>query len=111
MMAIMADIIASVEPQQIVISRSGFFDDRVAQSFSAPGDGVLVDVVGDGLARGFLDLGGGGEVRESLRKIDGVVFECEARHFANDGLGEFFGFCREHAAGDVSDSHGLKRKV
>ena len=51
-----------------------FLDDGVAQALGAPGDGVLVDVVGDGLAGGFLKFRGGGKIRKTLRKIDGIVF-------------------------------------
>ncbi len=75
-MAIIEDIIASVEPQQTVISRSGidgnalraleFLGDGVAQRFRAPGDRVLIDVRGDGVLRGALDFGGRGEIREIL---------------------------------------------
>ena len=50
---------------------------------------------------GFFDFGGRGEIRESLRKIDGVVFEREPRHFADDGLGELLGFCGEHLSRDL----------
>ena len=41
-----------------------FPGDGVAQFLRAPGDGVLIDVVGDGLAGGFLDFGGRGKIRE-----------------------------------------------
>ena len=82
-MAIIEDIIASVEPQQTVISRSGStrmpwvrsnFSAMASRSgFGAPGDGVLIDVVGDGLARGFLNFRGRGKIGKALRQIDGVV--------------------------------------
>ena len=122
-MAIIADIIASVEPQQIGDFAFGidanslraleFFDDGVAQRFRAPGDRVLIDVVGDGLAGGFLDFCGRGEIRESLREIDGVVLQRQARHFADDGLGELLGFGRKHAAGELRHrrvcSHGREK--
>ena len=78
-----------------------FFDDGVAQGLRAPGDGVLIDVVGDGLARGFLDFGGRGKIGKTLGEIDGVVLQRQARHFADDGLGELLGLGGEHAAGDV----------
>ena len=77
MMAIIAAIMASVEPQQTVISRSGsmrdalraleFRGDGVAQFLRAPGDGVLIDVGGDGLLRGALDFGGRGKIGKALR--------------------------------------------
>ena len=70
----MVAIMASVEPQVTVISRSGidghalgaleFPGDGVAEFLGAPGDGVLIDVVGDGFARGFLDFLGGRENQE-----------------------------------------------
>ena len=63
----------------------------VAQFLRAPGDGVLVDVVGDGLARGFLDFFGRGKIRKSLRHVDGVMLHGQARHFANHGFGESLG--------------------
>ena len=97
-MAIMVDIMASVEPQQTVISRSGsivesvgaveFFGDGVAQRFRAPGDGVLIDVRGDGVLRGALDFRGRGKIGKALREIDGAVLQREARHLANHGFGE-----------------------
>jgi len=83
------------------LSAREFFDDGVAQGFRAPGDGVLIDVVGDGLARGFLDFFGRGKIGKSLGKINGVVLQRQARHFANDGFGELLGLGGKHAAGDV----------
>ena len=65
-MAIIEEIIASVEPQQTVISRSGSiatpcvrsnFAAMASRTFCAPGDGVLIDVRGNGLLRGVLDFG------------------------------------------------------
>ncbi len=92
---------ASVEPQQTVISRFGigrralgaleFFGDGVAKRFRAPGDGVLIDVGGDGFLGGALDFGGRGKIREALGEIDGAVADGQARHFANDGFGEALG--------------------
>ena len=40
--------------------------DGIAKRLGAPGDGVLVDVGGDGLGRGLLQCFGGGEVGEAL---------------------------------------------
>jgi hypothetical protein len=80
-----------------------FLDDGVAERLGAPGDGVLIDVVGDGLAGGFFDFEGRGEVGETLGEIDGVVLEGEAGHFADYGFGELFGLGGKHAAGDVGD--------
>ena len=80
-----------------------FFDDGVAQRFRAPGDGVLIDVVGDGLSRGFLHFHGGGKIGKTLREIDGVVLHGQARHFADDGFGELLGLGGQQAARDVRD--------
>ena len=76
MIAIIADIIASVEPQQTVISRSGstcdalspreFLGDCVAQGFCTPGDGVLIDVGRNRFLRRALDLDRRGKIREIL---------------------------------------------
>ena len=106
----MADIIASVEPQQMVISRSGStrmpwvrsnFSTMASRSgFRAPGDGVLIDVVGNGLAGGFLDFGGRRKIRKSLREIHCVVFQGETGHLADDGLRELFGLGGEHSAAE-----------
>ena len=49
------------------LSAFEFFHDGVAQRFRAPGDGVLIDVVGDGLAGGFLDFCRRGKIRKTLR--------------------------------------------
>ena len=97
-MAIMADIIASVEPQQTVISRSGStatpcvrskFAAMASRNFFAPQViGVLIDVRGDRFLRGALDFGGRGKIGKALREIDGAVAEREPRHFADHGFGE-----------------------
>ncbi len=99
-MAIMVEIIASVEPQQTVISRSGstatpcvrskFRGNGVAKLFRAPGDGVLVDVRGNRVLRGALDFGGRGKIGKALREIDGAVLQGQARHFADHRFGEAF---------------------
>ncbi len=94
----MADIIASVDPQQTVISRSGststpcvrskFFSDGVSQRLCAPGNGVLIHVAIDCLFRSLFDFGGRGEIRKALREIYGAVLSGETRHFTNYGFGE-----------------------
>ncbi len=84
-----------------VLGAGEFFDDGVAERLGAPSDGVLIDVVGDGLAGGFLHFLGGGKIGKTLRKIHGVVLHGQARHFADDGFGELFGLGGEHAARDV----------
>ena len=79
-----------------------FFGDGVAQGFRSPGDGVLIDVLGDGFLGGALDFLGRGKIGKTLREIDGAMLEREARHLANDGLGEppgFFGDLRASAYG------------
>ena len=88
MMAIIDEIMASVAPQQTVISRSGsmstpcvrsiFRGDGIAKRFRAPGDGVLIHVRFNGLLRGALHFGGRGKIREALREIDGVVLQAPA---------------------------------
>src|SRR6266436_5181527 len=78
-----------------------FLDDSVAQRLRTPGDGVLVDVVGNGLPRCFLDFRGRGEIRETLRKVDGVVLQRQPRHFANHRFGELFRLRGKHAPGDL----------
>jgi hypothetical protein len=75
-----------------------FFGDGIAEIFGAPGDGVLIDVRGDGHARRFFDFFRGGEIRKALREIYSVVFHREARHLANYRFGELRGFMREPAA-------------
>ena len=102
-MAISDEIMASVEPQQTVTSRSGstatpcvclkFIRDGVAQRFRAPGDRVLIHVRGDGFLRGALDFGGSGKIGKTLRKIHGAVMDREARHFAYYRFGEKSGLC------------------
>ena len=73
--------------------------DGVAQALRSPGDGVLVDVGGDGLLRGSLDLGGRGEIGESLGQVDGAVLHGLARHLADDGLGEVLDLVAEIVLG------------
>ena len=115
-MAIMDDIIASVEPQQTVISRSGstvhalraceFLGDGVAQRLRAPGDGVLIDRRRQWLrcaARLYFD--GSGKVRKALRQIDGLVLKGQARHFADYGFSELRGLQRKFRA----DACGSRR--
>ena len=95
-------------PQQTVISRSGstatpwmrceFLGDGVAKRLRAPGDRVLIDVRGDGFLRGALDFGGSGKIGKALRKIDGVVLQREARHFADHRFGELLGLRGESGA-------------
>ena len=81
--------------------RANFSMTASRRRLGAPGDGVLIDVVRDGLAGGFFDFFGGGEIGKTLGKIYGVVLHGEARHFADDGFGELFGLGGEHAAGEV----------
>ena len=61
----------------------------------------MIDVVGNGLARGLLDFLGRGEIGKTLGKINGVVLQRQSRHFANDGFGELLGLGGKHAASDV----------
>ena len=62
--------------------------DGVAEGLGAPGDGVLIDVGGDGVGRGALQRGGRGEIGKALGQVDGAVAEGQAGHFADDGFGE-----------------------
>ena len=55
--------------------------DRVAKRLRAPGDGVLIHVVGDGVAGGVLQDFGGGEIGKSLRQVDGVVLARQGATF------------------------------
>src|SRR5882762_9413275 len=75
-----------------------FPGDGVAQFFRAPGDGVLIDVVGDGLPRGFLHFVRRGEIWKSLGHIHGVVLQRKPRHLANYGFGKAFRLRGQHAA-------------
>ncbi len=92
------EIMVSVEPQQTVISRSGSTcdalphlhlpGDGVAQVLRSPGDGVLIDVGGNGFLRRAFDLGRGRKIGKALGQVDGAVQHGLARHLANDGFGE-----------------------
>jgi len=67
----------------------------VAQTFRAPGDGVLIDVGGNRFLRRPLDLRRSREVRKALRQIDGVIHHRLPRHLANHGLSEVRDFAAE----------------
>src|SRR6185437_5839375 len=67
-------------------------DNRITQGLRSPGDGVLIDVGGDGGTGGFLDFSWRVEIGKALCEIDRVVFHREPRHFANYGFGEALGF-------------------
>src|SRR5882762_6920583 len=84
-----------------VLGAGKFFHDGVAQRLGAPGDGVLVDVVGDGLAGGLFYYFGGGEFGKILGEIDCVVLHGQAGHFTDDRFGELFGLGGEHPADDL----------
>ncbi len=77
------------------------FDDGVTQWLRAPSDRVLIDVISDGFASGFLDFLRRGKVRKPLRQIDGAVLQGQPRHFPNHGFGKLFRFRRKHAPGDL----------
>ena len=76
------------------VARSVRVGDRGSERLGAPGDRVLVDVVGDRLASRLLDLLGRGEVGEALRQVDGAVRDREPRHLADHGFGERGGLAR-----------------
>src|SRR5207244_5396747 len=63
----------------------------LAQPLRAPGDGVLIDVVVDGLRRGLLEQVGRREVREPLCQVDGPVLAREPAHPPDYGLPEAMG--------------------
>jgi len=65
-----------------------FPGDGVAQFFRAPGDGVLIDVVGDGFAARLPSLRPTRGNRKSLGHIHGVVLQREPGHLANYGFGK-----------------------
>ncbi len=65
-----------------------FCGDRVAEHLRAPGDGVLIDVAGNGFSSGVLQDFGRGKIGETLREIHGVVLYREPAHFANHAFGE-----------------------
>ena len=74
----------------------------VAEARGAPGDGVLIDVVADGASGGLFQDLRAGEVRKSLREVDGSVLGRETGHPANHGFGEAVGAARGADLG-----HGL----
>ena len=92
------DAIASVAPQQTVISRSGstsipyhcryFSAIASRRRRRAPRDRVLVDVVVDRRARRVLHRLGHREIGQALRQVDRAVLVRHARHLADHRLGE-----------------------
>ena len=73
--------------------------DGVAEVLGAPRDCVLVDVVVNRSAGGFLELGRTGEVGEALGEVDRVVLLGDAGHLADDRLGELGGLVGNAARG------------
>ena len=69
--------------------------DRVAQRLAPPGDGVLVDVVGDGGRGSRLELGRAREVGEALGEADRTGRDREPVHLADDRFGEALGLGRD----------------
>src|SRR6185312_13303296 len=61
---------------------------RPAKVTRSPGDRVLVDICGDGLLRGALDLFRRGEIGEALREVDRAELDSMPRHLADYGLSE-----------------------
>jgi hypothetical protein len=78
-----------------------FFDNSVAQRLGAPGDRILIDIVGNSLSSGFLYLLRRSEIWETLGQIHGVVLHRQPRHFADHRFGELLGFGGNHAAGNL----------
>ena len=64
----------------------------VAKFFRAPGNRVLVDVRGNRVLRGALDLSRRWKIGKALRKIDRPVAQSQAGHFADYRFGEAFSF-------------------
>ncbi len=62
--------------------------DGLAQALGAPGDRILIDVGGDRLARGFLDLVGRTEIGKSLSEVHRIVANRLAGHLPDDRLGK-----------------------
>ena len=62
--------------------------DGIAQVLRSPGDGVLIDVGGNGFLRRAFDLGRSREIGKALRQVDGAVQHGLARHLADDRFGE-----------------------
>lgn len=62
--------------------------DGVTKRFSAPGDGVLIEICRDGILRRTFDLFWSAKVRKALGQVDGLVLDRQARHFADDGFSE-----------------------
>jgi len=61
------------------------------KGFGAPGDGVLIEVVGDSLLGGLLDDLGRAKIRKPLARLMAFRFHGQPRHLADDGLGKFGG--------------------
>ena len=58
----------------IALGALEFFGDGVAQRFGSPGDGVLIDVGGDGLAGGFFDFGGAAKSGKPCARLTASCF-------------------------------------
>src|SRR6185436_17654908 len=78
------------------VSNTVLMSNSVTELLGPPSDGVLVDVVGDGLLSGGLQVGRGGEVREALSQVDGPLLQGQTRHLTDDRLSEVSGALRAH---------------
>ena len=68
-----------------------FLSQRLPEVLSAPGDGVLVDVLPGNLGQTVEDLLRRVEVREALGQVHRAVFVGDAGHAADDGVGKGIG--------------------
>jgi hypothetical protein len=77
----------------------------VPEAGRAPGDGVLIHVIPDRAGRRFFQDLGAGEVRETLRQVDGLVLVGQPGHPANDRFREAVraaGGAKAHAGKDTA---------
>lgn len=95
---IIAAIIASVLPQVVTISvfgsilrpiqRDCLAAERLAKVLRAPGDGILMKILIGDLRHAVEDLLRRFKVRKALRQVDRAVLHGNARHAADDRVGE-----------------------
>ena len=90
---------ASVDPQQTVISFSGSIGDSIipgklvgnglAQGWSSPGDRILVEIRCDCPDRSFLDFCGSLKIGKPLGEVHPLMFQADPGHVPNDRFREF----------------------
>src|SRR6202000_2804110 len=107
--------------------------DGSAKRLCAPGDGILIVIRFNSFNRRPFEIDRRGEIRESLRQVDGAMLDCQARHLADYRLREPRGSfavkalargCRSHlhimfsrckegdslATGEGPDERGFRKK-